>query len=211
LHSSSFRKISDFIHRNKYESVRYRKNMSTLRFLKEYIKHPRTVGALLPSSPRLVKQMIAPINFEQATCIVEYGPGTGVFTEEIIQHKCEDTVFLIVEYNKEFYHELQRKYEGIKNVHVVCDSAEHTYKYLQQYKIKKVDYIVSGLPFTSLPKDVSTKILQVTKDLLGDHGHLILFQYSRFKQNFLKSFFMDIRTERVIRNVPPAFVFTCSK
>ncbi|PGK51704.1 SAM-dependent methyltransferase [Priestia megaterium] len=185
--------------------------MSTLRFLKEYIKHPRTVGALLPSSPRLVKQMIAPINFEQATCIVEYGPGTGVFTEEIIRRKREDTVLLIIEYNNEFYHELQRKYGRIKNVHIVCDSAEHTTKYLQQCNIQKVDYVVSGLPFTSLPKDVSKNILQTTKDLLGDDGDLILFQYSRFKQNLLKTFFMNIRTKRVLQNVPPAFVFTCSK
>ncbi|MEH6892439.1 rRNA adenine N-6-methyltransferase family protein, partial [Bacillus sp. JJ864] len=69
--------------------------MKVLHFLSEYIKHPRTVGAAFASSKQLAKQMVSPINFEKAKCIIEYGPGTGVFTEQLIQHKHNDTVLLI--------------------------------------------------------------------------------------------------------------------
>ena len=58
-----------------------------LNFLKEYIKHPRTVGAVAPSSRRLANGMMMPIDFENASCILEFGPGTGVFTEELIRRR----------------------------------------------------------------------------------------------------------------------------
>ncbi|MFJ8527426.1 class I SAM-dependent methyltransferase [Bacillus sp. NPDC094106] len=183
--------------------------MNVLHFLSEYIKHPRTVGAILSSSKQLAKQMISPINFEQAKCIIEYGPGTGVFTEQLIQHKHNDTVLLIIESNKQFYDILQNKYADMKNVYIIHDSAEYTEKYIQQYKITQVDYIVSGLPFTSLSLDTSKKILQVTKELLGEDGKFITFQYTRLKQQFFRSFFTNIEIKKTNWNIPPAFVFTC--
>lgn len=183
--------------------------MHILHFLGEYIKHPRTVGAVFSSSKKLAKQMVSPINFEQAKCIIEYGPGTGVFTEQLIQHKRNETVLLIIENNKEFYRILKDKYSNMKNVYIIHDSAEYTEKYVQQYKIPKVDYIISGLPFTSLSLDTSKKILQVTKEMLGENGKFITFQYSRLKQQFFRSFFSNIEVEKTNWNIPPAFVFTC--
>ncbi|WP_242220115.1 class I SAM-dependent methyltransferase [Bacillus cereus group sp. BfR-BA-01380] len=183
--------------------------MHVLHFLREYIKHPRTVGAILSSSKRLANQMISPINFEQAKCIIEYGPGTGVFTEQLIQHKQNETVLLIIENNKQFHQILRDKYAAMKNVYIIHDSAEYTEKYIQQYKIPKVDYIISGLPFTSLPLDTSKKILQVTKEVLGQDGKFITFQYTRLKQQFFRSFFTNIEMKKTNWNLPPAFVFTC--
>ncbi len=49
-------------------------------FLLEYIKNPSKVGAIAPSSRYLADGMIQSIDFNSAECIVEYGPGTGVFT-----------------------------------------------------------------------------------------------------------------------------------
>lgn len=47
-------------------------------FFIQYITHPRTVGAILPSSKRLACKMIDNINFADCKCIVEFGPGTGI-------------------------------------------------------------------------------------------------------------------------------------
>ena len=54
-------------------------------FLLQYITHPRTVGAIIPSSKNLSRKMIANIDFNKCKCIVELGPGTGVFTERILE------------------------------------------------------------------------------------------------------------------------------
>ncbi|HDX9578362.1 TPA: SAM-dependent methyltransferase [Bacillus pseudomycoides] len=183
--------------------------MNVIHFLSEYIKHPRTVGAVFASSKKLAKQMVSPINFEQANCIIEYGPGTGVFTEQLIQHKHNETVLLIIENNIQFYRILRDKYSNIKNVYIIHDSAEYIEKYVKQYGISQVDYIISGLPFTSLSMDTSKKILQVTKEVLGEKGKFITFQYTRLKQQFFRSFFSNIEVKKTNWNIPPAFVFTC--
>nr|WP_269320954.1 rRNA adenine N-6-methyltransferase family protein [Bacillus sp. UNC438CL73TsuS30] len=65
---------------------------------------------------------MAPIQFAHAKGIVEYGPGTGIFTEQLIDHKNDDTVLLVIESNTEFYEPLKEKYNGIPNVHIIHGS-----------------------------------------------------------------------------------------
>lgn len=62
--------------------------MKGLLFLFQYIVNPRTVGAILPSSRFLGDKMVKRINFAKAKYIIEYGPGTGVFTEELLEKGC---------------------------------------------------------------------------------------------------------------------------
>jgi len=140
---------------------------------------------------------------------VEYGPGTGVFTEKILEKKTQDTLVLLFETNKEFYLMLKDKYESNPNLHIVNDSAENIEKYLQKYNISGVDYVVSGLPFASLPQNVSSNILDQTRKHLKGEGRFITFQYTLLKKDFIGKYFSRIDIEREIRNVPPAYVFCC--
>ena len=66
-----------------------------LAFMYQYFHQPRTVGALLPSSTHLAKKIVKGIDFEHAACIVEYGPGTGVFTRELIRRRSARTTLLL--------------------------------------------------------------------------------------------------------------------
>lgn len=183
--------------------------MKIIKFLVEYFKSPRTVGAVAPSSEMLANKMVKDINFENASCIVEYGPGTGVFTDKIVAGKKKDTVLILIEYNKEFCKQLKERYNGYENIILINGSAENIDKYLQEYNIKKVDYVVSGLPFASLPKKISNKILRRTSHILNKGGIFITFQYTRFKKEFIAGHFEEMSLERVIRNIPPAYVLKC--
>lgn len=183
--------------------------MKWIKFLKEYIKSPRTIGAIAPSSERLAKKMIENINFEMAECIVEYGPGTGVFTEQLVRNKKRNTILILIEYNEKFCKALEGKYNDYDNVVVVNDSAENIDKYLEKYKVKEVDYVLSGLPFASLPKNISNKILKKTRNIIKEKGLFITFQYTLIKKGYLESYFEDISFERVLYNLPPAYVLKC--
>lgn len=55
-----------------------------IKFLTQYITHPRATGAILPSSKGLSRNMVKDIDFNNCNCIVELGAGTGVFTKEIL-------------------------------------------------------------------------------------------------------------------------------
>jgi len=183
--------------------------MSGLSFLKQYIFKPKTVGAILPSSKYLADKMIQNIDFENARCIVEYGSGTGIFTEKILNERQQDTVVLLFENNKEFGNLLEKRYSGVPNLHIINDSAEHLEKYLLKYNILEVDYIVSGLPFASLPLNVSVNILGETKKHLKDGGSFITFQYTLLKKKFIAQYFNHIAVNRELRNIPPAYIFCC--
>ncbi|MFC5774839.1 class I SAM-dependent methyltransferase [Ectobacillus antri] len=185
--------------------------MSAVGFLQQFMKEPRTVGAVLPSSKYLAQEMIASIDFSKAKCIVEYGPGTGVFTKRLIESKHSETILLILETNAAFCWELKQTYGHIPNVYIINDSAEHVSYYVRQHGFAKADYVISGLPFTSLPADVSTRILEETEKTLSEQGAFMTFQYSKVKSIFFKSFFEQIKVKRVWQNVPPAYVFTCKK
>lgn len=184
-------------------------SMKLLKFLIEYFKSPRTVGAVAPSSKRLAEKMVDDIDFNNAKCIIEYGPGTGVFTDKLIKRKKQDTLLILLEYNKEFCKQLEDKYDEYDNILIINDSAENVDKYLEQYDIKKIDYVVSGLPFASLPKGVSDQILKKTRTILKRDGLFITFQYTLFKKEFISSYFNEIKLERVVHNMPPAYVLKC--
>ncbi|WP_234124357.1 class I SAM-dependent methyltransferase [Clostridium hydrogenum] len=183
--------------------------MDISNFIKQYIKNPRTVGAVAPSSKKLAYKMVEDIDFFNASCIVEYGPGTGAFTEKILNKKRDNTIFIAIEYNAEFYKILKEKFKDKPNFILINDSAENLKQHLNNYKINKVDYIVSGLPFASLPDAMSRRILLVTKEILKGKGEFITFQYSLFKMKLFRTYFDKIIRKKVFLNLPPAYVLKC--
>lgn len=180
-------------------------------FIKQYFLHPRQVGAVKPSSKRLAKKMIHHVDFEKASCIAEYGPGTGIFTDEIIRLKKKDTLFLIFEVNDSFCRILKEKYGHVPNTYVIHDSAENIGLYLRKYDVKRVDYVISGLPFASLPADVSEGILNECRKYLSTRGLFITFQYTLLKVKLFQQYFSIAMIEKENRNIPPAYVLNCRK
>ncbi|MCY8913245.1 methyltransferase [Bacillus atrophaeus] len=184
--------------------------MKRLLFLFQYIGKPRTVGSILPSSRFLGDKMMEEIDFKKAKYIIEYGPGTGVFTKKLLEKRNPETIILLVEQNKEFYSLLKEKFKDERNLFIVYGSAENIIEHVREYGIPYIDYVISGLPFASLPKSVSTKILLESSKILKKDGEFITFQYTMYKKTFIKQFFTKIDVKRELRNVPPAYVFSCS-
>lgn len=178
-------------------------------FLKEYIKHPISIGAVAPSSKYLAENMMKPIDFNNCDCIVEYGAGTGIFTGELIKRRKKDTKLLIIEKNEKFYNILMQKFRNIENVFIINGDAQKLKSYLSAYNIPAVDYIISGLPFASLPSEISDRILYITRRTLAESkGKFITFQYTLFKKALFERFFNIRDISTTIKNIPPAFVLT---
>ncbi|GHI00749.1 class I SAM-dependent methyltransferase [Neobacillus kokaensis] len=184
--------------------------MQIVTFLNEFVKHPRNTGAIAPSSRKLAKKMVDVIHFNNAKTIVELGPGTGSFTKEIMKRKQKDTLFILIEINETFVRRLQQEYANDPSVHVVHGSAENIKNYLAELNVAAADYVLSGLPFTSLPFEVSKQILQNVRDSLTVSGKFITFQYSLVKKTFIQKYFPSIRAKKVWLNLPPAYVLSCN-
>ena len=177
-------------------------------FFGEFVKNPRSIGAIAPSGVSLAEKMVQPIDFETAELIVEYGPGTGVFTKELISRRRPETVVVLIEFNKKFCRNLKKIFRFQPNMHIVNGSAENVVRILKKLGLGTPDYIISGLPFTSLPEDLSHNILTATSEVIGDKGQFITFQYSMVKKKMFLKYLKLVSVIRVMKNLPPAYVLT---
>lgn len=178
-------------------------------FFSQYLKHLRSVGSVTPSSRWLARKMTADVDLAHTKVIVEYGPGTGALTTEIIKQKPESAKLLLIEANEAFYRHLRKLYAAHPSVKVIHASAESIEEILQKYKLPAPDCIFSGLPFAALPNEVSRAILETTVKVLGSQGIFVTFQYTLVKKKFFAEFFRSITITHEPRNIPPAFVLRC--
>ncbi len=177
-------------------------------FFTEFIKRGFRVGAVAPSSKHLVKKMIDPIDFSKVKCIVEFGPGTGNITYELLNKMPQDAILIVFEINKEFCEQL--KTINDPRIRIISDSAENLEMYLIKNNIAKVDYIVSSLPFTLIPNFIVRKILKIAGQVLKPKGAFIQYQYSLNAYVKMRKTFKNVDLNFTPINLPPAFIFTCT-
>lgn len=170
-----------------------------------FIKHPRQVGALVPTSKSTVGTMLDMTEWGRVSCVVELGAGTGVYTEELLRRVGPDAMVIAFEIDPGLAHRLtQRLHDG--RLRVVNESAENLAAHLNGHK---ADVIVSALPFTTLAKAVREAVLSAITDGLAPDGVMLAIQYSAARQRDLERLFGSVRRQRALRNVPPALVYAC--
>jgi phospholipid N-methyltransferase len=179
-----------------------------LRFLKQWVRNPRELGSITPSSRFLTREVVDQIDFSRARYIAELGPGTGVFTQAILERLAPDGHLLAVDTNVGFVEHLRHEFRDPR-LKVLEASAERIDALVQEAGWPGVDAIVSGIPYSLLPKPVARGILQATRRALGDEGLFVGYQYSKMLRPQLLDVFGNVRYRPVLLNIPPAFVYTC--
>ena len=181
-----------------------------LMFFSAFLEKPKEIGSVMPSSRFLIKKMLKSVDFENARCIVEYGPGTGKITKEILKRANKDCKVLCFEINKKLVAYLQKSIKDRRLV-VINDSAENIKAHLKKLGIKKTDYVISGLPFSTLPRRKKYIIIEETKDTLNSKGKFVVYQFINSLKKHLCSSFSKITTSFIPLNIPPCFVYVCEK
>lgn len=182
--------------------------MTTKRkFLKEFWKDKQMVGAISPSTRFLGEKMIENVDFDKARMIVELGPGTGVFTELILNRMHPDAKLLVFELNDSFYQNLAKRFDDPR-VQIIHDSAEKIADYTDR---KKVDAVISSLPLMVFSEELRNNVVNAAYDSLKKDGKYMQFQYSLQSKKLLQSVYKTVSVKFTMKNLPPAFVYTCSK
>ncbi len=184
--------------------------MHEVEFFVQFVKHAKKIGAVMPSSPFLARKMVERVDFAKARVLVEFGAGTGSITKQIMRHRRKDAHFLIFEPNARFVAMLRRRFSGTR-VHIIKDYAERLPLYLRKFGLSEADYIISGLPLAAWENARRTRVTTTAFSSLRDGGSFIQFQYSLASYRVLKELFSDVRVSLALLNVPPAFVYSCSK
>ncbi len=184
------------------------RNGNVLLFARNFFRHPRMLGSIVPSSRFLIKQLLQPIHWTRARVIVEYGPGVGGITAELLRHMRADAMLIAIETNPEFVRYLRGSFTDPR-LRVVEASAESVDEILRRFGCPRADYIISGIPFSTIPPAQRERILRKTCAVLEPGGAFLVYQFSTRVLQDLKRIFGYVGRRFEPLNVLPAHLFIC--
>jgi phospholipid N-methyltransferase len=167
------------------------------------------LGSLVPSSPFLIKRVLRRIDWSTARVIVEYGAGVGTFTGEILRRMRPDAVLVAFETNDEFVQYLRESLRDPR-LHIVHGSADQVGAVLERLGRGPADYVISGIPFSTIPEGTRESILRSTREALRPRGALIVYQFTRSILPSLERVFGRVSRDFEPRNILPAQLFYCT-
>ena len=179
-------------------------------FLRGFIKHPVMVGSVIPSSKVLIDKMLAPVDWANCKLFVEYGPGVGTFTEHVLQRMAPDATLIAIDTNPDFTEYLTAKFRDSRLV-AVTGSAADVREIIAEAGFEEADYVLSGLPFSTLPAGVGPKISEETAAALRPGGAFLVYQFSPKVLNFIAPNFDRVDRGFEWVNIPPAQLFWAYK
>src|SRR4051812_20324224 len=134
-------------------------------FLKNFLRHPLMLGSAIPSSRYLISRVLDSVDWSQVQTAVEYGPGVGTFTRPILDRIMPSAKLLAIELNGDFA-ELLRADVADRRLRVAEGSCADVSQWMNQHGLPEADLILSGIPYTVLPRELRHKILTGTRDAL---------------------------------------------
>jgi phospholipid N-methyltransferase len=189
-------------------SSRTSRSEQLLLFGRNFIKHPKMLGSLIPSSRFLVNHLLAEVDWAQARVFLEYGPGVGTFTTEILRRMRPDAQLIALETNTDFVHFLKSRVPD-KRLHVIHGSAADADAALATRDLRHADYVISGIPYTTMPAELRDIILQKTYSVLDPNGAFLVYQFTRAVLPYLQRVFGSVYQDFEPLNVMPARLFYC--
>ena len=180
-----------------------------LLFAGNFVRHPMMLGSIIPSSRFLVNQVLEPIDWQRAQVIVEYGPGVGTITGEILRRMRPDAHLIAIETNNDFVRFLGKSLADPR-LQVVHDSAAEVQNVLQRLGLPPANYIVSGIPLGSMPEPLRAKIVSESRAALAPGGRFLVYQFTARALPALQRTFHHVQRSFERRNLPPAQLFVCA-
>ena len=181
---------------------------SNLSFISQFLKNPKEIGAILPSSPMLGKTMAGFVPDYEDRYVVELGPGTGPITKALLKVGLHEENLICLEQSNKMVIHLQNRFQ---NLNVIQGDACELSSLLKE-KSGHVHAIVSSLPLKSIPDDIVNKIIDQMYASLSENGIVIQFTYDlRPRRSPLLSKFNRLKSKLVLGNLPPARVDVFTK
>lgn len=175
-------------------------------FFRGFLRDPAMVGSVIPSSAKLVDHVLGPVDWDATRVFVEYGPGVGTFTQPVLDRLGPDATLVAIDTNPDFVDYLRREIRDPR-LKVVRGSAADVRRILEDLGHDQADYILSGLPFSTLPPGVGPRIAAETAAVLRPGGAFLVYQVSARVFDFIRPEFGRIDRGFEAWNVPPMRLF----
>lgn len=178
-------------------------------FFQKFLSKGLTISSAVPSSPAMVARILKHIDFDRPGTIVELGAGTGPITVEILERLRPHHRFAMVENDPDFCEILRRRFPSTPLIQ--ADASKLT-EPLARMGIKKVDYVISGLPTPNMPIRSAVRLWQWLQEALAPSGLFIqITNVPLLYRRFYRRLFETAEHQLVLMNVPPGGVYRCAR
>jgi phospholipid N-methyltransferase len=175
-------------------------------FLQGFIEHPVMVGSIIPSSRYTIRKMLGPVDWQTCKLFVEYGPGVGTFCRPVLDKLPRDGQLIVIDTNPLYIDYLKATISDSRFIPVL-GSAEDVEAIVQAAGHDHADYVLSGLPFSTLPGGVGPAIAAATYRVLRPGGAFLVYQFSAKARDFMARHFKHIDSGFEALNVLPCKLF----
>jgi phosphatidylethanolamine/phosphatidyl-N-methylethanolamine N-methyltransferase len=175
-------------------------------FLKGFLERPKEVGSIIPSSRWMERRITRTAEIPTANVIVELGPGTGGTTKALLQAMGPDAKLLAIEINPGFCELLTETIDDPRLI-VHHGSAADIPEALVKHELAAPDVVLSGIPFSTMPKELGLSILRSVKESLSPTGRFVAYQFRDVVHTLGKQVFGSANVQLELLNVPPMRVY----
>ena len=175
-------------------------------FLQGFVEHPVMVGSIIPSSRFTIRKMLAPVKWDECRLFVEYGPGVGTFCRPVLERLRRDGQLIVIDTNPLYIDYLNATITDSRFA-AVLGSAADVEAIVKAHGHDHADYVLSGLPFSTLPDGVGAQIAAATHRVLRPGGAFLVYQFSAKARLFMARHFTRIDAGFEWLNVLPCKLF----
>jgi phospholipid N-methyltransferase len=179
-------------------------------FFRSFLERPMQVGSVIPSSRFLEQRVARAAALERARCVVELGPGTGGTTRALLRRMAPGARLLAIEINPRLARQVQERVVDPRLV-VHTGSAIDLTQALREHGLAAPEVVVSGIPFSTMPRELGLAILRAVRDALAPGGLFVAYQVRDRVAVLAREVFPRPRVELEMRNVPPMRVWRFPK
>ena len=183
---------------------------SSYAFLRGFVRNPAQVGSIAPSSRQLEQRLVRSARLREARTVVELGPGTGGTTAAFLRAMPPNAQLLAVELDSEFHRRLQASIVDPR-FELALGSAERLDEFLSARWLPPPDAIISGIPFSTMPPEVSSRVAAAVAHVLQPGGRFVAYQVRGHVSNFMTPHLGPPHRSWEVINLPPVRVFTWIK
>ena len=182
----------------------------SVEFLRGFLRNPAQVGSVIPSSHRLEQRLVREARLTEAHTAVELGPGTGGTTAAFLRAMGPAARLLAIELNDDFYRHLRSNIQDPRFL-LELGSAERLEDLLIARRLPPPHAIISGIPFSTMPPEVSDRIAAVIASVLRPGGRFVAYQVRAHVADYTTPYLGAAEKRWEFVNIPPVRVFTWVK
>ena len=181
-----------------------------LEFFKGFLRNPKEVGSVIPSSRFLTRRVLECGGVATARVVVELGPGTGVLTAQILERMPPGAKLIAVELLPEFAQLLRRTHPDPR-LHVYEGCATDLERALADAGETRADLVVSGIPFSTMERGMGRATLEAAQRVLGAGGRFVAYQFRSAVARIAYPVFGPAETHSGFWNFPPMKIYVWTK